>query len=299
MVDDGVPGTDVPIGGDVEHDDDVVVGAERRTGDATPGDGPDGHTHRARVGHHHDDLDHSQVAGNADDLHESVESDHGSGDDRARHGIGNDRAADDRAVDDRSPHHHDHDHDHHDHDTTTTTTIACQPTAMQDLTLYLKSPGAGGGPSPAAAAAAHRTAPSSGSVFRTTLEDGGGVPDGEQRFRWDTASWVRFTGTAGATLYVSGPSLLGLGGELVVDVELRHCAATTARSLATRRVTSPGPLLGLGYATVSVNFGAIDVVLTSGESLELVVIAPSATTRDVWLAHDTTGTRAGSSFDRS
>ncbi len=36
-------------------------------------------------------------------------------------------------------------------------------------------------------------------------------------------------------------------------------------------MTSPGPLLGLGYATVSVNFGAIDAVLTGGESLELVV----------------------------
>jgi hypothetical protein len=169
---------------------------------------------------------------------------------------------------------------------------------MGNQTLYLKSPSAGGGSSPAALLLTTQQ-PSSGSVFRTTLEDGGGVPDGEQRFRWDSAAWVRFTGTAGATLYVSGPSLLGLAGELVVDVELRHCAGADCAVLATRRATSPGPLLGLGYATVSVNFGAIDAVLTSGETLELVVTAPSDTTRDVWLAHDATGTPSRFMFVQS
>lgn len=169
---------------------------------------------------------------------------------------------------------------------------------MEDLTLYLKSPGAGGGQSPAALLLSDQP-PSTGSVFRTTLEDGAGAPDGQQRFRWDTTSWVRFTGTAGATLYVSGPSLLGLAGELVVDVELRHCTGDDCATLATRRATSPGPLLGLGYATVSVNFGAIDAVLIGGDSLELVVIAPDDTTRDVWLAHDATGTPSRLVFSQS
>jgi hypothetical protein len=110
---------------------------------------------------------------------------------------------------------------------------------------------------------------------------------------------VRFAGTAGATLYVSGPTLLGLGGELVIDVELRRCAGDDCAVLATRRATSLGPLLGLGYASVSVDFGAVDAVLTGGESLELVVTAPSATTRDVWVAHDATGTPSRFTFDAS
>ncbi len=165
---------------------------------------------------------------------------------------------------------------------------------MQDLTLYLKSPSAGGGPAPAALLLSDQ-APSSGTVYRTTLADGGG----QQRFRWDTGSWVRFTGTVGATFYLSGPSLLGLAGELVVDADLRHCLGDDCAVLATRRVTSPGPLLGLGYATASVNFGAIDAVLVNGESLELVVTAPSATSRDVWLAHDATGTPSRFTFVQS
>jgi hypothetical protein len=168
---------------------------------------------------------------------------------------------------------------------------------MQDLSLYLKSPGAGGGPSPAALLLTEQQ-PSSASVYRTTLADGAGVPAGQQRFRWDSAAWVRFTGTAGVTLYVTGPSLLGIAGELVVDVELRHCAGDDCAVLATRRLTSPGPLLGLGYASASVNFGAIDAVLIPGESLELVLTAPSATTRDVWLAHDATGTPSRFTFDQ-
>ena len=47
------------------------------------------------------------------------------------------------------------------------------------------------------------------------------------------------------------------------------------------------------------NFGAIDVVLTSGESLELVVTAPSDADRDVWLAHDSTGAPSRFTFDQS
>ena len=169
---------------------------------------------------------------------------------------------------------------------------------MQDLALYLKSPSAGGGLSPAALLLTDQP-PSSSSAYRTVLEDGGGVPNGQQRFRWDTAAWVRFTGTAGATLYLSGPGLpLGLlGGPLTVDVELRHCAGDDCTSLVTRRVTVPGSLVQLGNATVSVNFGAIDAVLTGGESLELLVSAPSVTTRDVWLAHDGTGAPSQFTFD--
>jgi hypothetical protein len=159
-------------------------------------------------------------------------------------------------------------------------------------------PGVGGGISPAALLLTDQP-PSSPSVYRTTLEDGAGVPDGQQRFRWDTGAWVRFTGTAGATLYVSGPSVLGLAGELVVDVELRHCTGDDCATLATRRTTSPGPLLGLGYAAVSVDLGAIDAVLSVGDSLELVVTAPAATTRDVWLAHDATGSPSSFVFDPS
>jgi hypothetical protein len=169
---------------------------------------------------------------------------------------------------------------------------------MQDVTFYLKSPSAGGGTSPAALLLTDQP-PSSGSPYRTTLEDGAGAPDGQQRFRWDATSWVRFTGTAEVTLYVSGPSLLGLAGELVVDVELRHCLGDDCAILATRRATSPGPLLGVGYAAASVSFGAIDVVLTSGESLELVLTAPAATTRDVWLGHDATSARSRFDFDQS
>jgi len=162
--------------------------------------------------------------------------------------------------------------------------------------MYLKSPSAGGSSSPSAMRLSNQP-PSSSSVYRTTLPDG----NGRQAFRWDNASWVRFTGTAGATLYVSGPTtLLGLlGGPLTVDVELRRCAGEVCTTLVTQSVTTPGQLIQLGYSSVSVNFGAIDVVLTNGESLEVVVIAPSATTRDVWLAHDSTAYQSRFVFDRT
>jgi hypothetical protein len=132
-----------------------------------------------------------------------------------------------------------------------------------------------------------------------TLKPGDPPASASQRFEWRAGSLVRFRGTAGATLWLTGPAPgLFQSRNLDVDVELRRCAAGACTALATRSATSSGPFLDvLGivvWSPVTANFGAIDVVLANGESLELVVTA-RAGSDDVWLAYDTSDAR--SSFD--
>ena len=192
--------------------------------------------------------------------------------------------------------------------TTTTTTTVPGPAPMGDQTLYLTSPGSGSVASQALLPMATGVPNASGTPnYDTdrngdpwlTLEPGGPPATAAQRFEWVAGSLVRFRGTAGATLWLTGPAPgLLQSRNLVVEVELRRCVAGVCTPIAIRSATSSGPfldLLGLVvWSPARLNFGAIDVVLANGESLELVVAA-GAGSDDVWLAYDSTA--APSSFD--
>ena len=106
---------------------------------------------------------------------------------------------------------------------------------MGNQTLYLKSPGSGSVASQALLPMATGVPNASGTPnYDTdrngdpwlTLEPGGPPATAAQRFEWVAGSLVRFRGTAGATLWLTGPAPgLLQSRNLVVEVELRRCVA--------------------------------------------------------------------------
>jgi hypothetical protein len=197
--------------------------------------------------------------------------------------------------------------------TTTTTTTIAPPTPMPDLTLYLTSPGTGNVASqpvlplttgvPNASSSPNYDTDRNGNPW-LTLTPGDPPATAAQRFEWVAGSLVRFEGTAGATLWLTGPAPgLLQSRNLVIDAQLRRCSAGVCSTIATSGGSSSGPVLDLlgvlvVWNPVSLNFGAIDVVLGAGESLELVVAA-GAGSDDVWLAYDASAAQSRFTFDQS
>ena len=180
---------------------------------------------------------------------------------------------------------------------------------MGNLRLYLTSPGSGNVASqpvlplttgvPNGSSSPNYDTDRNGNPW-LTLKPGDPPATAAQRFEWLASSPVRFRGTTGATLWLTGPAPgLLQSRNLVVDVELRRCAAGVCSTIATDGGSSSGPVLNLlgiivVWTPVTLDFGAIDVVLAPGESLELVVTARTGSD-DVWLAYDASA--AQSRFD--
>jgi HD domain len=106
----------------------------------------------------------------------------------------------------------------------------------------------------------------------------------QQRFHWNIAEPVALRGSVMVELFATGKNN---NGPFTLDVWLRNCRGSVCTDLAYLRHTSNSP--DQGFTSMTFDLGTIDTVLAAGDSLELMIAAPTESGRHVWLAYDTAG----------
>jgi hypothetical protein len=190
--------------------------------------------------------------------------------------------------------------------TTTTTTAAPAPgttrstDALTDVVVFLTSPGAGDVASQPVLPLGLDVPPVLPVVpnYDTDRDSDPGLTltrdsdaQREQRFRWEITQEVRLDGPAAVQLHATGAHNRG---PFTLDVGLRSCRGSECNDIASRRESTISP--GQGFATITFDLGRIDVALTPGDTVELVIGVPPDSASDVWLAYDTTATASRFAF---
>ncbi|MBI5088961.1 MAG: hypothetical protein HZB15_08915 [Actinobacteria bacterium] len=114
-----------------------------------------------------------------------------------------------------------------------------------------------------------------------------GDPARMQRFRLAPATPTRIDGSASVRLYVAPAGLLL--DAMTVNVALAHCIGPTLDTCTVLATGSVG-FVGLlsQFQAVDVGLGAVDATIAPPHALEVWVVADSSSSRDLWLAYDTT-----------